>query len=104
MKIERLKTTEADIAEAVKSGDIDSVVNYKIQAYLNNYEINQTVPQWRVENYKQLRSWAYPDPAELNDAQIKINSDIDELATEGQQQLDTYVSNCLDVKTRFPKE
>jgi len=97
-------TIHSDIPKAIHAGAADVELNQVIQNYLYDNGISKTVAQWRVENYAQLRRWAYPDPAELNDAQIKINSGIEELEAEGQQQLENYVSNCLDVKTRFPKE
>lgn len=98
------KTIHSDIPKAIHAGAGDADLNDVIQAYLDDNNVDKTVDQWRVENYKQLRRWAYPRMEELNDAQAKRNSGVDELENEGQQQLDDYVSACLDVKTRFPKE
>ena len=81
-------------------------VNLTIQDYLDTeYRRGPTtVSQWRFDNYVKLRSLAYPNPTELNDAQVKINSGISELVSEGEQQLEDYIDNCLNVKTRYPKE
>ena len=95
------------IYDVIKNGGDDQAVDQAINDYLSgDYYKGQatTVAQWRVDNYAQLRRWAYPPLAEYNDAQTKINSGVSSLETEGQQQLASYVSACLDVKTRFPKE
>lgn len=55
-------------------------------------------------NYAQLRKKAYPDMSDLCDALVKLNSNDDCLKAEGQDQLDTYVQNCLNVKTKYPKQ
>lgn len=104
MKINHLTTKEENVAEAVKIGKKAENLNKVIQAYLDNYGISKTVAQWRIDNYAQLRRWAYPPPEELLDAQMKLNSGIDEIKNQGQRQLDNYVGQCLDVKTSFPKE
>ena len=85
----------------------DTELNQIIQNYLNGkyyrgYFI--TVQQWRLDNYKDLRKWAYPKTTEYNDAQVKLNSSIPELEQQGQEQFNKYIQDCLNVKTRFPKE
>jgi len=45
----------------------------------------------------------YPPIEDFADAQVKINSGIEELAAEGQTQLAKYYSDCLSVKTSLPK-
>ena len=62
-----------------------------------------TVEQWRINNYEDLRRWAYPNQTDFNDAQVKINSGINALQLEGQIQLESYVQNCIMIKKRFPK-
>ena len=54
-------------------------------------------------NYAQLRKKAYPDMSELCDALVKLHSNDEDLKAEGQNQLDTYVQNCLNIKTKYPK-
>ena len=53
--------------------------------------------------YERLRQKAYPDPAMLYDALVKINSGNDTLAAEGKEQLSAYVQTCLLVKAEYPK-
>lgn len=62
-----------------------------------------TVQQWRIDNYSMLRDWAYPKLKEKSDADVKLLSKIPEMVEVGQLQLDAYVQDCLNVKTRFPK-
>lgn len=99
-----MTTLVTDIAKNIDLSD--SELNIIIQAYLNDIYYKgpaMTVAAWRVANYARLRRWAYPDPVDLSDAQVKINSGISELESQGEDQMDTYVQDCLDVKTRFPK-
>ena len=93
-----------DIARNIQV--VDNVLNNFINNYLNGRYYNGepiTVQQWRLDNYKQLRKWAYPKIEEYNDAQVKLNSGISELEQQGQEQLNKYIQDCLDIKTRFPK-
>ena len=99
-----MTTLQSDIPKAIQNGVLDTQLNAIIAEYLAVWNINKTVSEWRLENYAQLRRWAYPPMAEFNDAQAKLNSGITELESEGQNQLDNYVQKCLDVKARFPKE
>ena len=93
-----------NIPEAIDNGTTDSELNIVIDQYLVDWNIDKTISEWCIENYAQLRRWAYPPIRELNDAQVKLNSGIAELESEGQSQFDDYVQKCLNVKTRFPKE
>jgi len=95
------RTFHSDIPKAIRNGATDDELNDVIQDYLGP---DGDVQQWRVDNYIQLRAWAYLPIAEYNDAQVKLNSADSEIQSEGQQQLENYVANCLQVKSRFPKE
>ncbi len=100
-----MTTLFSDVARSVHL--LDSILNQVIQDFIDGkyfYDTPITVEQWRLNNYSELRQWAYPKPSELNDAQVKINSGISELVTEGEQQMEDYVNDCLNIKTRFPKE
>ena len=99
-----MTTLQSDIPRAIQNRASDSQLDTIIKEYLAVWNISKTVSEWRIENYAQLRRWAYPPMAELNDAQAKLNSGITELENEGQNQLDSYVQKCLDIKARFPKE
>ena len=61
------------------------------------------VQQWKKENYRVLRNRHYPSVFDFIDAQVKLNSNDSLLVTEGQAEMQKYASNCLAVKTRFPK-
>jgi hypothetical protein len=92
-------TYETDIYYAIKSPNIDSV----IQSFLERNNIQSTVLEWRLMNYTKLRKWDYPEYVEYLDAIVKLNSTILSIKTEGQAQLDQYIADCLNVKIRFPK-
>lgn len=99
-----MKTLQSKIPEAINSNVTDTELNNIIEQYLTDNNINKTVSEWRIENYKQLRAWAYPPTEQLNDAKVKLDSGDSTLESEGQIQYDNYVQACLDVKSRFPKE
>ena len=76
----------------------------ELDTYLNNYYIQRIdIVQWRIDNYRYLRKMWYPKIEEYTDAQVKLNSGIPELIQQGQEQLNKYIQDCLDIKTRFPK-
>jgi hypothetical protein len=91
-----------DIAENIQ--EPDEQLNAIISTYLFDNGIEQTVAEWRIENYAELRRWAYPDYATYLDAQVKLSSPDSAVQAEGQAQLDKYYADCLAVKDRFPKE
>ena len=95
-----------DITLAIQAGATDTELNLVIQEFLSGpYYFSEatTVAQWRLDNYAKLRQWGYPPMGDFNDIQVKINSGIPELLSEGQAALEEYVQDCLNVKTRFPK-
>lgn len=53
--------------------------------------------------YHEKRASAYPDYREFLDAQVKISSDNPDLQIAGQQQLQKYVQDCLNIKNQYPK-
>ena len=91
-----------DIAENIS--ETDEQLNAIISTYLFDHGIESTTEQWRIENFSELRRWAYPDYAVYLDAQVKLSSTDEATQAEGQAQLDQYFADCLAVKTRFPKE
>jgi hypothetical protein len=91
-----------DIAENIQ--EPDDQLNAIISTYLFDSGIEQTIEQWRIENYSDLRRWAYPGKEIYLDAQVKLSSPDPMLQAEGQAQLDQYFADCLAVKKRFPKE
>ena len=100
----KVPQSEDDIQKDIHQSNTE--LNNTVQKYLDCklYQgESTTVQQWRLNNYKQLRRWAYPKVAEYNDAQVKLNSGIPELEQQGQEQLDQYIQDCLDIKIKFPK-
>jgi len=100
-----MATLITDVAKNVLESN--AALNAVIQDFLDGeyyYGPSTTVAAWRIANYYDLRRWAYPNTAEYNDAQVKLNSGITATEEEGQDQLDDYVEDCLDIKTKFPKE
>jgi len=69
-------------------------IDYKA-AFEAEIEANKTYSEKRLEEY--------PDYKEFLDAQVKLNSGDSALQTEGQAQLDKYVSDCIAVKLKYPK-
>lgn len=96
-------TLHSDIPRAIQNDATDSELNNVISSYLSDHSISKTVSQWRIENYAQLRKWAYPNIMEFIDAQVLINSSKSDFIEKGKQQLQSYIQACLDVKDRFPK-
>jgi hypothetical protein len=92
-----------EIYKAVKEQLSDGLLNEIIDNSLVSAGESQTVSDWRLENYAQLRSWSYPEYTEFLDAQVKINSGDIILQGEGKYQLDYYFANCLNAKIKFPK-
>ena len=60
-------------------------------------------PEPEAPSYQELRAAEYPDCRDYLDAQVKINSGNEEMAAEGQAQLETYYEKCLTVKNKYPK-
>ena len=81
---------------AVKKGYNDEVLNEVISDYLISNSISQTVEDWRIENYSQLRQWAYPDIYEfLSTFERPVYP-----ATVGAWE--TYSHICEQINERFP--
>jgi len=97
-------TLITDIPKAINNNATDTELNNIIEQYLTDHSINKTVDEWCIENYAQLRRWAYPKLDVFNDAEVKLNSGDSTLESEGQNQKDNYIQQCLDIKSRFPKE
>lgn len=68
----------------------------------NNFEEEKIVEE--KISYKSLRANEYPNFSEFIDAQVKLNSNIAPLVLEGRVQLEEYITNCLNVKAKYPKE
>ncbi len=93
----------SDIRREIQSGINNIDLNVLIVEHISDSTETQILA-WKINNYIKLREWAYPDKSEYIDAQVKLNSDIPALVSEGAQQMSDYVQVCLNVKARFPKE
>lgn len=89
-----------NIAEAIISKKTDEELLPIIQEFIGE---GNSVAEWRLANYSELRRWAYPEYSIYLDAQVKMNSTEESIQKEGQDQLQTYYQNCIAVKQRFPK-
>lgn len=66
---------------------------------------------WRVhdgqivppDDYKILRTAAYPPIADFIDGMVKINSPDPDVQAEGDAQVQAYCAACLEIKAQFPK-
>lgn len=93
----------SNVYAVVKGNAPDEVVDSTIAQFLTSWNIPGTVQEWKIENYAQLREWAYPSSTEFNDAFVKTRSGDPDLVAEGEIQMDKYVKDCMAVKERFPK-
>lgn len=82
----------------------DEDLNKIIESYIDQEMLGVTAFEFRLSHYYDLRSCAYPDSRERDDAMVKISSSDETIQAEGQAQLDKYYADCLAVKARFPKE
>ena len=97
-----MTTLITDIAKNIQLPDTE--LNIIIQSYLDdNPTETQDVTQWRIENYSELRRWAYPLAFDLTDAMVKIENGNSEEQLEGHAQRIKYYDDCYDLKQRFPK-
>lgn len=72
----------------------------QIDEILQRFYFGKVEPgEWKKNNYAYIRKFFYPDFASYIDSQAKIaNGD-----PGGQDELNSYYSQCIDVKKRFPK-
>ena len=84
----------------INRGLTDTEIDNQLNDFFHGQEDIQV---WKLNNYRFLRKCYYPPIEEYNDAQVKLNSGIPELIQQGQEQLNKYIQDCLDIKTRFPK-
>lgn len=82
-----MKILISDIARAIH--EPDEILNAVIEAYL---EGQNDIATWRLDNYSELRRWAYPP----------FGDSVDAILTGGTE-LANLKQICLDVKVRFPK-
>jgi len=83
----------------------NSLTDAELDTFLDSYFIGRMdIKQWKIDHYKILRQKHYPSFEDFVDAYVKINSQIPEWVKQGQNQMDRYTENCLDVKIRFKKE
>lgn len=97
-----IRTTIANVAKAIKNKQNDDDINSVIQKHINDFKLSISIEQWKVNNYSDLRRWAYPSFEEYLDAMVKISAG-GETKTEGESQLNDYYTKCISVKERFPK-
>lgn len=84
--------TITDIAGVLNSGGNDEALNKIITQFIADWGLNTTVAQWRVENFKDLRRWAYPPIEAYNSAVISKDTEA----------VSEYSAAVLAVDLRFP--
>ena len=90
-----------DIANAIKAFKTDEELSAIIQEFIGE---ENSVQKWKEDNFSDLRRWSYPDILVYVDAQVKLYSLDHTSKTEGQTQLNKYLSDCLAVKQKYPKK
>lgn len=78
---------------------IDGVWTYPIKVIPEPKE--EPVPY--VPTYKDFRADAYPSFYEYLDGVVKMHSEDLDVHTEGSEQVEKYISDCLAVKVKYPK-
>lgn len=73
----------------------DCIDAYYVEGYVE--------PPVYEPTYAEKRAAEYPPMTEYLDAQVKINSGVEELMAEGQEQLSIYYADCLEIKAKYPK-
>lgn len=90
------------VEETQPSADLKLPQKYYIE---NEDKIISVYADAYIEpNYREKRMAEYPDPREYLDAMVKINSGNEEMAKNGEQQLQKYYELCLAIKQKYPKE
>jgi hypothetical protein len=79
-----------DIAASVQDGDDDTALDAVIQQYITDWGLIETVAEWRIANYEDLRRWAYPSPEMMAAAENNLV-----LAAENNLQI-------IEADERFP--
>ena len=88
-----------DVISAIPDGDLDEVISRMLQT--NDISM---ISQWKLDNYRILRTPLYPPITDYIDAQVKLSSNNPVMVTKGQQEITLYNTCSLAVKERFPKE
>ncbi|MFZ5760937.1 MAG: hypothetical protein ACOY32_15075 [Thermodesulfobacteriota bacterium] len=61
------ETLITDITASVMAGDDDTTLDAVIQQFITDWGLTETVAEWRLANYADLRRWAYPPVSEYFD-------------------------------------
>ena len=72
-------------------------------SYRETEKVIEEYASYHPYDYQQLRRQAYPKPEMLFDALVKIHSKDTTMVKAGEQQLEAYVTTCLQVKAKYPK-
>ncbi len=101
-----MATLITDIYDSIKAGGTEIELNTVINQHIDDFGLDHSARIWRVENYQQLRTWAYPSTETYTTAVSKIDSgdfyfDAD-LRAEGQTELDQYYTDYIAAAERFP--
>lgn len=79
-----------DISASVMAGDDDTALDVIIQQFIDDWGLTQTVEEWRIANYADLRRWAYPPEADYF-AELVAG----DMSGE-------FIADCEAVNLRFP--
>jgi hypothetical protein len=104
----KTKTEQADYQYGLVKDTIPPIdpalTDAELDAYIDQYFYGRVdVQQWKKDHYRILRSRHYPPIADFIDAQVKIQSGDATLLSEGDAEMQAYVSKCLDVKAKYQK-
>ena len=88
-------TLVTDIARAIDDGLTKAEIRAVIQSYLADNQINMTEAEWIIDNKKMLVRWALPDWLDFFIAWVKFKSGEEPYASEGQAELDAFVSTAM---------
>lgn len=95
------KTLITDVAKLVMAQASLAEIRAKIQQYLDDNNLEISVEQWVLDHVEILRRWAFPSYWDFIDAYVKIRSGDEQLASQGQTQMQDFIDRYLAIRSKF---
>ena len=95
------KTLITDVAKMVMAQASLAEIRAKIQQFIDDNNLETTVELWVLDHVEVLRRWAFPSYWDFIDAYVKIHSGDEQLASQGQTQMQDFIDRYLTIRTKF---
>ena len=95
------KTLITDVAKLVMEQASLIEIRAKIQQFIDDNNLGITVEQWVLNHVELLRRWAFPSYWDFIDAYVKIHSGDEQLASQGQAQMQDFIDRYLAIRSKF---